>query len=408
MRSPALSSLRNAVLATAIGFACSLSAHDWPHWRGPSFNGISAEKDLADTWPAEGLKPRWKAAVGVGFSSMSVAANRVYTLGHADDHDTLWCFDATTGAVLWKHRYESDLGDKYFEGGPTSTPTIHGDRVLALSRWGDVFCLDAATGKLHWTRNIQKLTSAKIPDWGYSGSPVVVGDTVVFNVGDGGSALKLSDGSLAWKTSTQDAGYSTPLPFKQGNDALLLLASAKAYVAVHAATGKEAWRFPWPTQYGVNAADPVIQGDKILISSGYGKGAALITTAEGTPKVVWENKNLRTQMNPSVLLGGFLYGIDGDTSGKATLKCVELETGKVRWTEAGIGSGSVIAAGDRLLVLTDRGELLLAPASPEGFKPTARTQVLGGKCWTSPVLSEGRIYCRNAAGALVCLDLPKR
>ncbi len=405
MSTPSFIRSRVGSILSAILITTLAQAEDWPHWRGPTYNGISAEKGIADTWPEGGPKSVWKAKIGLGFSGISVQNQRAVTVGHADDRDTVWCFNADNGEVVWKHSYDSDLGDKYFDGGPTGTPSMRGDVVVVLSRWGDVFCLDAATGKVRWSKNVQKETGARIPDWGFSGSPLLLGELAILNVGSGGVALKLSDGSIAWRSKDQEAGYSTALPTQVKNQPVVLLASGKSYAAIHSKTGEEIWRFPWPTQYGVNAADPILDGDRVLISSGYGQGAALIAIGEGTPKVVWQNKNLRTQMNPGVLIQGHVYGIDGDTTTKATLKCINVQTGEVRWTEAGIGSGSVVGVGSRLLVLTDRGELIWAPAVPEGFKPLARAQVLGGKCWTAPTLANGKVYCRNAAGNLVCVDV---
>ena len=170
-------------------------------------------------------------------------------------------------------------------------------------------------------------------------------------------------------------------------------------------TGKPLWSLRWLTRYGVNAADPVLSGDQVFLSSGYNKGCTLLQLGDGAPKEIWRNKNMRNQFNSSVLLDGFLYGIDGDTTGTATLRCVELKTGKVRWSQEGVGSGSLMAADGKLIVLSERGELMVGPASPKGFTPSAQAKVLDGKCWTVPVLANGRIYCRNAAGDLVCVDV---
>lgn len=400
-----IQSFLRATFALTAGVALTVSAEDWPNWRGPNFNGISNEKNWASSWPAEGPPVLWKAPVGIGFSSVAVSGGRIFTLGYLEEKDVVWCLDAATGKVLWKHAYDADLGDKFFEGGPTSTPTVNGDVVYTSSRWGDVFCFEAASRKIRWSKNLQKETGLRIPDWGFSGSPVVHENLLLLNLGDAGIAVEKDTGKIVWSSANKDAGYSTPLRFTHGGETFAIIANGKSYVAVNAKTGKEAWRIAWPTQYGVNAADPVLEGDHIFISTGYGKGAGLFKLTGGQPEAVWQSKELRTQMNPSVLLDGFLYGIDGDTTIKATLKCVELKSGAVKWSEAGIGSGSLMAADGKLIVLTDRGELIIAEASPERFKAIARAQVLGGKCWTVPVLANGRIYCRNAAGNLVCLDV---
>lgn len=397
-----------AVIAFLAGVVAAVaSAADWPNWRGPNHNGISAETGWLTEWPKDGPPVLWKARVGTGFSSMAVAGGRVFTLGNGNNTDTVWCLDAVTGQVLWKHGYESDLGDKYFEGGPGSTPTVDGSRVYTLSRWGDVFAFAAATGKILWSKNVTKETGARVPGWGFTGSPLVVEKLLILNVGDGGLALDKNSGEIVWKSGDNNAGYSTPLPLRRGDNWFALLGNESSYYAVELRTGKPAWRVRWLTEYGVNAADPVVQGEQVFISSGYGKGATVVRPGKGDPETVWKSKVLRTQMNPAVLLDGHLYGIDGDTTDKAVLKCVEFATGAEKWAQKGIGSGGATAADGKLIVLSDRGELLVAPAQPSGFTPVARAQVLGGKCWTVPVLADGRIYCRNARGDLVCVAVRK-
>jgi outer membrane protein assembly factor BamB len=381
-------------------------AEDWPQWRGPNRNGISSEKGWLDHWPADGPPIAWKAAVGAGFSSFAVASGRVYTMGNSDNADTIFCFEAATGREIWKHSYPADLGDKYFEGGTTGTPTVDNGRVFALSRWGDLFCLEAATGKIVWTNKVATLTGVRIPGWGFSSAPTVLENLLLLNVGEAGLALDKTTGKVIWQSANKDAGYSTPLPWKHDGKWSVLLGSGQSYLAVDSQTGKELWRIHWLTQYGVNAADPVLDGDQVFISSGYGKGAALLKPGAGPePEVVWKSKVLRTQLNAAVLLDGYLYGGDGDASDKPPLKCVAIADGKEQWSEPGAAVGALMAADGKLIVMGDRGELLIAPASPKGFQPTARAQVLGGKCWTAPVLANGFIYCRNAKGDVVSVDV---
>jgi outer membrane protein assembly factor BamB len=187
-----------------------------------------------------------------------------------------------------------------------------------------------------------------------------------------------------------------------------LLGNGTAYLAVDARTGREAWRFRWLTEYGVNAADPVVDGDHVFISSGYNKGAALLQLTDGEPEQLWRSKALRTQMNAAVLHAGHLYGVDGDTTARAALKCLEFATGKERWAQPNFGSGGLIVADGKLVALSGAGELMVAPATPAGFTPGSRAQVLGGRCWTAPVLANGLVYCRNSRGDVVAVDLRKR
>lgn len=380
-------------------------ADDWPGWRGPSHNGISAETDWLDSWPKDGPPVAWKASVGTGFSSMAVAKGRLFTLGNASDKDTVWCLDAVSGKKLWSHSYDSPLDEKQFEGGPTSTPAVDENHLYTLSRWGDVFCFEAASGKIVWSKNVQKESGVRVPGWGFSSSPVIHEHMLLLNIGEAGMALDKRTGKILWSSPDKDAGYSSPVVFKRDNDSQAIFSADDGWAAVDVKTGKEIWRIKWLTRYGVNAADPIVSGDTVFVSSGYNKGGALLNLAEKQPADVWRNRNMRNQMNSCVLLDGFLYGIDGDTTTKNFLKCVELKTGEVRWSHEGVGMGSLMAANGKLIVLSDTGELMVSPASPEGFKPSARAKVLDGKCWTVPVLANGRVYCRNAAGDLVCLHV---
>lgn len=376
-------------------------AADWPVWRGPARDGISTEKE----WKV-GTEPKvlWQAEVGLGFSSFVVADGRVLTTGHADGKDTVWCLDAATGKAIWKHEYPADLGDKYYEGGTSNTPTVDGDKVYHLSRWGDLFCLEAATGKVVWDKNVQKETEANIPDWGFAGAPLVQGSLLILNVGKAGLGVDKVSGKIVWKSDVDSAGYSTPYPITRDGVKLAVVSSGDAYTAVKVEDGTPVWSHRWATRYGVNASDPILSGDKLFISTGYNKGCTLLKLTASQPEKVWESKVLKNQFNSSVLIDGHLYGIDGDQNSRCSLKCVKLEDGSVAWEEKSIGFGSLMAADGRLIILTEKGELVVAKAGSAGFEELSRAQVLSGRCWSSPVLANGRIYVRNAPGKVLCLE----
>lgn len=397
----------------ALAFAAMvlpLGADDWPCWRGPDHNGISKEKGWATAWPKEGPKQLWKTNVGFGFSSVAVANGRVFTMGNLSDQDTVFCFDANTGAAIWKHTYPCPLDPRFYEGGTLSTPTVDGGRVFTLSKRGDVFCFEATTGKIVWQKNLIKDLSLALPAndkdnwWGFAGSPLVRGNLLLLNAASDGVALNKSDGKVIWSNGQGFAGYSTPLPFEQNGKHLIVLAAADSIVAVGDKDGKVAWRYPWKTAYNVNAPDPIISGDKIFISS-YRHGCALLQMKGDGVEKVYENKNLNNHLNPSVLVNGLVYGIDGDAGYAGGVTCLDFATGALKWNEKGAGTGALMAANGKLIVLSAQGELVIAQPSPESFKPMARAQVLGGKCWTAPVLANAQIYCRNSKGDLVCIDV---
>jgi outer membrane protein assembly factor BamB len=242
-----------------------------------------------------------------------------------------------------------------------------------------------------------------MPTWGFAGSVLVRDNRLFVNVGTYGSALDLQ-GNLIWTTGSEAAGYSSYVPFTMDGREQLAVFGAKAVAAVDPTTGKVQWTHPWKTSYDVNSADPIILGNEVFISSGYGTGAALLRVAGGQPKQVWKGKSvMRNQHNNCVLIDGFLYGFDGDKN--SDLKCIEFKTGKERWAQEGLGKGALIAADGKLIINSEKGELVVAAADPAGFKAMARAQILGSKCWTAPVLANGRIYMRNEKGDVACVDV---
>jgi len=379
------------------------TAADWPCWRGPEANGISRETGWLTQWPDDGPKRLWTAKVGTGFSSFAVVQGRAYTMGNSADTDTVFCFDAATGRELWKHSYPCPLDAQSYEGGPHATPSVAGDRVYTLSKRGELFCLDAASGAVVWSRKLAEELGAKKPTWGFASSVRVVGELLLVNVGSAGTALHKQDGKVVWTSGQDVANYSTPVPFQAEGVPAVAFFSKDHLVAVRVPDGRELWRYPWKTAWDINAADPIVSSNRVFISSGYNHGAALLQITEGQPQKVWENKNMRNHFNSCVLWQGHLYGVDENQ-----LRCLDLATGEVRWTERALGKGSLMLADGKLIALSDKGALFLAPAVPDAFQPLARAQVLTGKCWTTPVLANGRIYCRNAAGDVVCLDVGGR
>jgi outer membrane protein assembly factor BamB len=373
---------------------------DWPRWRGPDLNGISPEKGWQAQWPAEGPKQLWKASVGTGFSSFSVSDGRVYTMGNTTNTDWVFCLDAETGKVVWGHSYPCPLAANNFEGGPCATPTVADGRVYTFSRKGDLFCLDSAKGTVIWSRNLNRELGLEIPTWGCASSALVEGAMVVVNMGSAGVALDRKSGKVVWVSAKGPGAYATPVPFKIGSERYLAILSRQSLIAVQAADGHEVWSYPWKTEYDVNAADPIVDGDKVFISSGYNHGGAVLKLTAQTPEKVWENKNMRNHFDSCVLWQGYLYGPDDNG-----LRCLAFDTGELKWTYGEFGKGSLMVADGKLVGLSEKGELIIAEPTPAEFKPIARAQVLQGKCWTTPLLSNGHIYCRNAVGDVVCLDV---
>ncbi|MBU6402550.1 MAG: PQQ-binding-like beta-propeller repeat protein, partial [Verrucomicrobia bacterium] len=385
------------------GLVIRTAGGDWQQWRGPNRNGISAETNWTSNWPADGPQALWQASVGIGFSSVPVSQGRAYTLGNHDDRDTLWCFDALTGRLLWRSTYPAPPGAKYYEGGPLSTPTIDRDRVYTISKWGQVLCLQAATGKGIWSHDLRQ-DGVTPNEWGLAGSPLIVGDRVILNAGSAGTALNRESGRTVWSTGPRATGYASPKLCHAGGVTSVLIFAAKFLVARDPQSGRELWRFPWRTGYDNNNPDPILDGDWIFIST-YNRGAALLSLKDGRPKVLYDQPVLHEHLSPGIRLGDYLYAFDGEARFPTNFRCLELPTGQVKWSVTDPAFGSLICADGKLLILSESGELLVANPSPSGFKLLARAQVLGGRCWTPPVLANGLLYVRNARGDLRCLDL---
>ena len=392
-----------SVIGTAL---CGTSrAADWPNYRGPDYNGFTKETNWKSDWGDSGPNVLWKKSVGIGFSSMAVADGCVYSMGNTGktgNTDVVYCFDAVTGEEKWTHSYPCPLEPKYYEGGTLSTPTVDGDKVYTLSKMGSLFCLNAADGKVVWHKELNRDMGNELPTWHFSTSALIVGDMLVLNIGDAGLALNKNTGATIWENGKGKCGYATPVPFVMGGQRGLAIFAMDSIIAVEPDTGKKLWQFPWVTKNDVNAADPVIFDKYVFISSGYGRGCAMLEVNSGEVTKVWESKVMRNHMNCSILYDGFVYGFD-----ESEFKCIVGRDGTEKWAERSLGKGSLIMSADgRMIIMSDKGELVIAQANPQEFKVLTRAQILpSGKCWTTPVLANGRIYARNTAGDLVCVDL---
>jgi outer membrane protein assembly factor BamB len=277
--------------------------------------------------------------------------------------------------------------------------------VYTLSKHGMAYCLDVNDGDIVWENDLSANYGVRKPNWGFAGSPYVDGNLVIYNVGTHGLALHTADGTLAWQTGTERPGYSTPVPFHfQGQDYVVLMGRT-TFAAVRVQTGEALWEKAWETSGSkVNAADPVVDGNLVFVSSGYSKGSALFDVSTGQVTQLWFETNMRNKMNSSVLWQGYLYG--PNDKGQA-ITCVQRSTGRIMWSEGGFGNGSVTLADGKLIILSQSGQLCIAEPSSTGYREKGRGRILTGTCWSVPVLANGKIYARNATGNLVCVKLEK-
>jgi outer membrane protein assembly factor BamB len=392
-------------LVSVISLAASFSApaEDWPQWRGPNRTGISTETGWQTQWPAEGPKQVWTASLGVGWSSFSVADGRVFTMGNENEVDKVYCFDAATGKPLWTHSYDCSSKDPNGYPGTRCTPTVDGALVYTVSRQGNIFCLDAKTGAVKWSKDFKKDFGSKPPTWGFSGSPLIEKDWVLFEVGGKGASVVAFDkktGEVVWKNGDDEPAYSSFIAFNLGGERCFPQFSKDQIIGRRMKDGQELWRQPWKTSYGVNSATPIIDGDAMFISSGYGFGCALLKMSKDSATEVWRNKAMRNHVNSCVLLDGHLYGFDD-----SKLKCIELKTGTEKWVQEQYGKGSLMLAGGKFIIYSGSGKLASAELTPEGCKEISGFQVLKDKdTWAPPVLANGKIFVRSR-NQMVCLDV---
>jgi outer membrane protein assembly factor BamB len=405
--SPPLRALLLTAIVSVVAPLPALIAADWPQYRGPKQDGTSQE---SVHFPPSGPQELWRTSVGVGSSAVSTSGDRAFTMGNREGRDRIICLDTKSGKTLWEHDYQLPLDRRMFEGGPAATPTVDGDRLYTLSHQGDLFCLNALTGEKIWYRHCQQDFGGKRPQWGFAGSPTVEGSLLILDIGGKDAstvALDKLTGNLVWKSGNDEAGYASAVVCAFEGRRTALLFKAKALIALAPGNGAELWRIPWKTSYEVNSATPLVFGNKILISSGYGTGCALYEIRAGQPVELWRNRLLRAHVNTPLYWKGYIYGIDGQAEPKSPLVCLNAEDGSLQWSEKGVG-GSVILAKDQLVLLSERGELIVAPASPKSFAATIRFQSLGGRSWVQPTLSNGRLFLKNNQGELVCIDATLR
>ena len=396
----------------------TVQADDWPNWNGAHHDGISRETGFSDAWSKDGLPVKWTREIGAGFSSMSVVSERLLTMGHhseteigdskiGDGIETVWCLNPQTGDVLWKHEYPGKLLPNLHEGGPCSTPTVDGDYVYTVGKEGQLFCLNLADGKVVWGKMLQTELGVKLPEWGFSSSARILGNQLVLEAGRVVSFDKRT-GDKLWQTEIHEAGYGSAAVFEHDGKTLIATLDCDGLRVVDSTDGRQIAFTEWKSPYQTNATTPIIVGDQIFVSTGYKVGCGLFRLKGNSLELVYKNKDMRNHFNNSILHNGHLYGFDGDAHlGRlVTLNCIDFATGKLAWQQRGLGCGSLLIVDDKLLVLTEGGELVLAKASAESFVELARSPFLDGRCWTVQVLVNGSVYGRNAAGKLVCVKLP--
>ncbi|MGZ5520024.1 MAG: PQQ-binding-like beta-propeller repeat protein [Limisphaerales bacterium] len=410
--------VNNAVIAILLSvLAVESRAADWPQFLGPTRNGISAETNLSATWLAEGPPVVWKKKIGAGFSGPVVASNRLILFHRQTDKEIVECLDAKNGGPIWRFDYPTTYRDDFgFDEGPRATPTIADGRVYTFGAEGALHAVDFQSGKKIWNVDTKETFHAPKGFFGMACSPLIEGGLVIMNLGgsDGAGivAFDKKTGAVRWKKTGHEASYSSPVAADVNGDRYAFIFTRDGLTVVRPADGNITCEFPWRSRMNasVNAATPLVLGDLVFLSASYGTGAVLLRVKDRTAEKVWSGDEiLSNHYATSVLHDGFLYGIHGRTDPgleRPSLRCVELKTGKIRWSTEEIGPATLTFADSHLFILTEGGELLRAPASPKEFRITARAQILGSSTRAFPALANGLFYARSK-NTLTCVRLSK-
>ena len=405
-------------------------AAEWPQYRGVGADGLSTE---AVAWKSGGLKSVWKVPSIGGFSSFVVSDGRAFTqsLQEVDgaNQEVLVAHDAAKGTVLWSvplnvAKYDGGgndgLKNKEDESknntggdGPRSTPTVIGKVVVVMSSQLALRAFDVATGKPVWGIDLKTQHEGRNIQWQNAASPLLEGGLLYVAGGGAEQSLLAIDpksGAVVWKAFDEKMTHASPVAATIAGQRQVIFYLQSGLLSVEPKTGKELWRYAFPYKVS-SAASPVVGGDIVYCSAGYGVGAGAVRVSKNgetwTATEIFRvpgNNPLANHWSTPVLKDGHLYGMfQFKEYGKGPVKCVELATGKVKWTKEGFGPGHVILVGNEVVALSDAGDLVRFSAQPEEYKELGRQHVVDGKCWTTPAVSGGRIFVRSTKEA-ACLE----
>jgi outer membrane protein assembly factor BamB len=397
----------------------------WPNLRGPTYDGVSAETDLAERWPADGPPVLWQREIGRGYSGLICVGNRVYTQKQTALEQSLVCLDANSGSLVWEHRYGWAYEPAGMYPGPRATPTCHAGRIYFAAPDGLVGCVRAQDGVAVWSVNVNQKFAGRGTEFGYACSPLVVAGKVILPVGGPQAAvvaLDANDGSTVWASGSDPASYGSAIPITLFGRRLVIAFLQNVLAGLDIESGQILWRREYSHGYDEHSAQPLYEEPHLMVMLPFRAGADLYRFEPQTasqdgqppanlrPHLLRHTAQLSNDTASSVLFRGHVYGFDlqepqanGRRPSRGEFRCLEFPGGRVRWSTDRAGHATVLAADEKLLLFNDKGELILARASPERYEELGRTKVFSGEiCWTAPALCRGRIYLRSLTRA-ACL-----
>jgi len=414
------------LLFVALGISPSLRADPgWLAWGGANRDFKVNTDGLAARWPHDGPPRLWQRELGDGYSSIVVDGERLYTMYAvrakndddqyvADGREVIVALDARTGKTVWEHSYDDhwpDDMDMVFGSGPHSTPLIVGERLFTIGCTVDVYGLDKNSGKVIWSKDLAAEIGASPIQRGYGASPLPYRDAIILPIGGEGKsiiALKQADGSLLWKNQSFGPTFASPLMIEVGGEKQLVTFTAAEVSGLNPDDGELLWSHAHPTQFGANISTPVWCGDGMLfISSAYGMGARglKLSRADGktTVEEQWFNPKMKIHHGNAVAVGGTVYGSSGDF-GPSFFAAIDAQTGKLAWRERGIAKATCLHANNKLIILDEDGQLLLADPTPKKLEIRSKFQLCERNAWTVPTLVGHTLYVRDRK-TITALDL---
>ena len=424
-----------AALTLSVATSPAAQAEDWPQWRGAERRGVWHDDGILDRFPEDGLRFAWRTPIGPGYAGPAVAGGRVFVtdferLPGNHGRERLVALAETTGKQLWEHSWETDLAGLMpaYANGPRATPTVDGDRVYVLGSAGYLAALAVDDGRVLWQHELVLEYDAPVQAWGFVGAPLADGRQVITLVGGEPDAMVVAfdreSGEEIWRSMEVDnePGYCPPVIYELGGRRHLIIWHPNGIAGLDPDGGEVLWQFPYAVEYGQTIATPIQQGNRLLVSSA-SHGSTLIEVAAGDAgkpeaRIVWQGKSttkmeldgLHAFNSTPVFDGDTIYGIGG----QGALRAVEGATGKEVWAtfkpseDARIATAFLVKNGDRYFISNDRGELMLARLSPDGYEEIDRTHLLepttrsvrvrrelGKLLWVHPAYANGHIVHRN-------------
>lgn len=432
---------RFIVLCAFLTLVHSTIADDWPQWMGPKRDGVWRETGIIDKFPADGANIVWRSPISGGFTGPAVADGKVYVADYLTEgnvkkevydrtnfkgKERIHCLDAKTGKPAWKYEYDCNYTVSY-PIGPRCTPTVQDGKCYFLGTEGNLTCLDAAKGTLIWAKDFKKDYGATTALWGFASHPLVDGNKLYCVVGGDGSCVVAFDkdsGKEIWKSITaEEQGYSAPTMIEAGGTKQLIVWHATSINSLDPESGKVYWKFLLKaTDYKMSIMAPRKEGD-LLYAGGEGGFGLMIKLAKDKPEAteLWRGTKkigIYPMISTPFVEGGYMYGVDQT----GHLRCAKMEDGERLWETAEPFDGKannaagafIVKNGDRFLLFTEKGTLIIANLSPKGYEEVSRAKILEptttafgrSVVWSHPAFADGCMFVRNDK-EIVCVSLKK-